>query len=42
MNKNIACTILRAERELGYDPKVELREGMVRSVRALLDEGAEI
>ena len=42
MNKNIACSIERARRELGYDPKVELREGMKRSVQALLDEGAEI
>ena len=42
MNKNIACTIGRAETELGYDPKVELREGMRRSVQALLDEGGRI
>jgi len=40
MNKNIACTIERAQAELGYDPRVELREGMRRSVQALLDEGA--
>jgi nucleoside-diphosphate-sugar epimerase len=39
MNKNIACSVRRAEEELGYDPKVELREGMARSVQALLDEG---
>ena len=42
MNKNIACSIERAERELGYDPKVDLRLGMARSVQALLDEGASI
>jgi nucleoside-diphosphate-sugar epimerase len=42
MNKNIACSIERARRELSYDPKVELREGMRRSVQALLDEGASI
>jgi nucleoside-diphosphate-sugar epimerase len=42
MNKNIACSIERAQRELGYDPKVELREGMRRSVQALLDEGASL
>lgn len=42
MNKNIACRIDRAERELGYDPRVELREGMRRSVQALLDEGASL
>jgi nucleoside-diphosphate-sugar epimerase len=40
MNKNIACSVRRAEEELGYDPRVELREGMVRSVQALLDEGS--
>jgi len=40
MNKNIACSVRRAEKELGYDPKVELREGMARSVKALLDEGS--
>jgi nucleoside-diphosphate-sugar epimerase len=32
MNKTIACTIARARRELGYDPKVALEEGMRRSV----------
>lgn len=42
MNKNIACSIERAQRELGYDPKVELREGMRRSVQALLREGASL
>jgi nucleoside-diphosphate-sugar epimerase len=42
MNKNIACSIDRARGELGYDPKIELREGMVRSVKALLDDGATI
>jgi nucleoside-diphosphate-sugar epimerase len=40
MNKNIACSVRRAEQDLGYDPKVELREGMARSVKALLDEGS--
>lgn len=42
MNKTIACTTERAEAELGYDPKVELHEGMRRSVQALLDEGETI
>jgi nucleoside-diphosphate-sugar epimerase len=32
MNKDIACSIEKARRELGYDPKVELREGMRRSI----------
>lgn len=37
LNKNIACDITAAVDELGYDPKVELREGMRRSVRWLMD-----
>ena len=32
MNKDIACSIEKARRELGYDPKVDLREGMKRSI----------
>ncbi len=32
MNKNIACSIKKAERELGYHPRVSLREGMQRSI----------
>jgi nucleoside-diphosphate-sugar epimerase len=32
MNKTIACTIAKAERELGYRPEVELEEGMRRSI----------
>jgi nucleoside-diphosphate-sugar epimerase len=39
MNKNIACSIARAEEELGYDPKVALEEGMRRSIRWALDNG---
>jgi nucleoside-diphosphate-sugar epimerase len=39
MNKTIACSIERARRELGYDPKVELREGVRRSIRWMLDRG---
>jgi nucleoside-diphosphate-sugar epimerase len=42
LNKNIACSVARAERELGYAPTVELREGMRRSVQSLLDEGGTI
>jgi nucleoside-diphosphate-sugar epimerase len=37
MNKTIACTIGRAERELGYAPAVALEEGMRRSL-AWMDE----
>jgi nucleoside-diphosphate-sugar epimerase len=42
MNKTIACTIAKAERELGYDPKVELEEGMRRSIRWMLDNGQPV
>jgi nucleoside-diphosphate-sugar epimerase len=42
MNKTIACTVAKAERELGYDPKVELEEGMRRSIRWMLDNGMSI
>lgn len=37
MNKTIACTIAKAEKELGYDPKVDLEEGMRRSIQWMLD-----
>jgi len=39
MNKNIACRIDRAEKELLFDPKIELEEGMRRSIRWCLDQG---
>lgn len=42
LNKNIACTIAKAERELGYDPKVALREGMRRSIQDLHDRGIKL
>ena len=42
LNKNIACTVARAQRELGYAPAVSLSEGMRRSVQSLLDEGGKI
>jgi nucleoside-diphosphate-sugar epimerase len=42
MNKTIACTIAKAERELGYDPKVDLEEGMRRSIRWMLDNGQTV
>ena len=32
MNKTIACSIAKAERELGYDPQISLEEGMRRSL----------
>ncbi len=39
MDKDIACSIARAEAELGYAPQVELQEGMRRSLRWLRDSG---
>jgi nucleoside-diphosphate-sugar epimerase len=33
MNKTIACSVQRAEQELGYRPAVELEEGMRRSLQ---------
>jgi nucleoside-diphosphate-sugar epimerase len=33
MNQTIACSIGKAQRELGYEPAVELEEGMRRSLR---------
>ncbi len=37
MNKTIACTVAKAEKELGYDPKIELEEGMRRSIAWALE-----
>jgi nucleoside-diphosphate-sugar epimerase len=42
MNKTIACSIAKAEKELGYDPKVDLEEGMRRSIRWMLDRGEKL
>lgn len=42
MNKNIACDISAAKRDLGYQPDVELYEGMRRSIRWCLDQGLEL
>jgi nucleoside-diphosphate-sugar epimerase len=42
MNKTIACSIAKAEKELGYDPKVDLEEGMRRSIRWMIDHGGTI
>jgi nucleoside-diphosphate-sugar epimerase len=39
MNKTIACSIAKAERELGFAPRVDLREGMRRSLRWMVDRG---
>jgi len=42
MNKTIACSVAKAERELGYQPAVELEEGMRRSLRWCLERGIPI
>jgi nucleoside-diphosphate-sugar epimerase len=39
MNKTIACSVSRAERELGYNPKVALEEGMRRSLQWCRENG---
>lgn len=39
MNKTIACDVGKAERELGYDPKVDLAEGMRRSMEWMKQQG---
>jgi nucleoside-diphosphate-sugar epimerase len=40
MNKTIACSIDRAQAELGYRPTIELEEGMRRSIRWMLQQNA--
>ena len=42
MNKNIACSIKKAQEELGYNPKISLREGMKHSIKWCLDNGHKI
>jgi nucleoside-diphosphate-sugar epimerase len=42
LKDTIACDITRARKELGYDPKVSLFEGMRASVRWCLDRGLPI
>ena len=42
MNKTIACDVTKAERQLGYQPAIGLREGMRRSIQELLSRGLEI
>ncbi len=39
MNRNIACSIEKARQQLGYEPTVELREGMRRSLEDLHRQG---
>lgn len=42
MNKTIACSVEKARRELGYEPKISLEEGMRRSLRWLVDNGGGV
>ena len=42
MNQTIACSVQKAERDLGYRPQVALEEGMRRSIRWCLDQGIAI
>jgi len=42
LNKNIVCSIAKAQRELGYDPKIDLEEGITRSLNWMIDKGIEI
>ena len=42
MDRDIACTVERAQRELGYRPLVTLREGMQRSLDWCRTQGREI
>ncbi len=42
MDKTIACDIDVARRELGYDPGIELYEGMRRSIRWCIERGLEL
>jgi nucleoside-diphosphate-sugar epimerase len=42
MNKTIACSVTRAEQELGYKPTVALEEGMRRSLKWCTENGQSI
>jgi nucleoside-diphosphate-sugar epimerase len=39
MNKTIACSVARAEKELGYKPTIALEEGMRRSLKWCAENG---
>ena len=41
MDKNISCSIEKAESELGYNPKISLEEGMRRSITWCLEQGVK-
>ncbi|MEZ5252136.1 MAG: GMC family oxidoreductase N-terminal domain-containing protein [Ilumatobacteraceae bacterium] len=42
MDKTIACDISASRTELGYEPRVELYEGMRRSIRWCVERGLEL
>ncbi len=42
MGHTIACDISRSTAEIGYEPRVELYEGMRRSIRWCLENGLEL
>lgn len=42
MNKDIACSIEKARKELGYKPKISLEEGMKRSIEWCRKQGISI
>jgi nucleoside-diphosphate-sugar epimerase len=42
MNKTIACDITAARTDLGYDPDVDLLEGMRRSIRWCKEQGVAL
>lgn len=42
MNRNIACSIEKAEAELGYKPSIELGEGMRRSIEWCREQNISI
>lgn len=42
MNKTIACSISKAQDELGYHPTVALEQGMRQSIQDLLERGGQI
>jgi nucleoside-diphosphate-sugar epimerase len=41
MNKTIACSVAKAEAELGYRPEVDLEEGMRRSLKWCVAQGIQ-
>lgn len=42
MNKTIACSVTKAERELGFRPEIALEEGMRRSIAWCIQQGIQI